>query len=774
MPPSAPVFSPWTFFENALLIVVLAVTALRATFIEITYQSQPNPLLPLPADVISILISTVLICAFCLWLALRLFRAEKDRITSGIGLSVCIFIMTGIAAVFIASHKRDAVTDLVTLAAPLLTLLMLAELFRKPGRIILALWVLLALGVTTTYHCFEQARVDNQSVVEDYEQNPQRILRQIGIEPGTLKHWQFEHRLRSKDVRGFLTTSNSTGSFLLLCLFASFGLWVQTIRHSKFSNQAALIVLYSAAILLLLYGLFLCKSRGAIGAGALCLPAWITCVLWGRYLWPYRKILLIIGVLLAASITGSVTRYGLTHGRLPGPNALLVRWQYWESTARLIADHPWLGAGGGNFTIAYPQYKIPAAPEMVRDPHNFFLSIASGYGLLGAVALTTVLLGPLLKIILRLRSDEEEGRQQFTSSSLLLGSIVLLVTAFIFLWIRPVVTEGTITEPNSAIRRAYYMVYYLFPAGMTVLVLGLLILAGREPIEHCACRRSLLPALGWGLGAVLIHNLIDFAIFETAVLMALSIYLAAILALDEVPSSAPLRCFSVRFLAVLFLAAGFIGFLLIAVIPPVRAGANIQQALRRGDQASHLLEQATGADSLSPQPPWLQGQWALQRYGEKLVKDPMLLEQAADGFQTAAERNPDDYRMRESLSDVYYFRAESVSDPNEKTACFERAYTALQQAWRRFPGSDRIVFKLGNIAEGLGLTTEAAGWYCRAVAIEQAYRRQFQEMYPEYDLFSRLGQQRFEYAQEFIRNHSPFMPEKKNTGPAQDPNTPVP
>ena len=669
--------------------------------------------------------------------------------------------MTAAAAVLITSHKRDAVTDAVTMAAPLLILLMLAELFRKPDRMILALWVLLALGVTSTYQCYEQARVDNQSVVEDYEKNPQRVLQQVGIEPGTLKHWQFEHRLRSKDVRGYLTTSNSTGSFLLLCLFAALGLLVHTIRRSNSPNQAAMIVLYGGAIMVLLSGLMLCKSRGAIGAGAICILAWLICVFWGKKLWPYRKFLLLAGILLAVIITGIVIQYGLAHGRLPGPNALLVRWQYWESTAKLIADHPWLGVGGGNFTIAYPLYKNPAAPEMVRDPHNFFLSVASGYGLLGAVAFAAVLLGPLLKIILRPRSLDETDRRDFTVPSVLLGAILLLVTAVVFLWLRPLVSEGIITEPNPSILRAYYTVFYLIPTGVMILVLGLFILAGREPIEPAACKYALLPALGWGVGAVLIHNLIDFALFETAVLMALAICLAAILALNERPVPAPSRRFRIRLAVLFLLAAGFVGFLLIAVIPPVRAGAKIQQALRHPDQVLELLEQARRTDPLSPQADWLKGQWALQRYGEKLIKDASLLEQAANAFQATICRNPDDYRLRESLSDVYFVRADTAGDPNEKTDFFQQSYDSLKQAWLRFPGSDRIVFKLGTLAEQLGLTAEAGGWYCRAVTIEQAYRRQFQEMYPEYDLFSRLGQQRFEYAQQYVQ-----------TGHLPDPNTP--
>lgn len=741
------------FFESALLVVVLAAAALRATFIEVTYQAIPNPMLPLPAEVVSILISTVLISAFFLWLVLRLLRPPAEGIAGGMGLAVCIFIMTGTAAVLVASSKRDAVTDLVTLASPLLVLLMLTDIFRKPQRIIPALWVLLALGVTSTYQCHEQAKTDNESVLRDYEKDPQRVLRQLGIEPGTLKQWQFEHRLHSQDVRGFLTTSNSTGSFLLLCLFACLGLLVQTLRQMQSSARAAAAVLYTLIILIVAYGLFLCKSRGAMVSGALCLFGWLVCLLGGSKLWPYRKILFLIGILLAAGLLGLAVHYGIVHGRLPGPNALLVRWQYWQSTCRLIADRPLLGVGGGNFTIWYPLYKIPAAPEMVRDPHNFILSIASQYGLPGAVAFTSVLMIPLLMVFLRDRT-KSAAAQGCLRPSVCLGAAILLTIALVFLLARPLATEGMIAEPNAAIRQAYYMVYYLAPAGVMLLILGLLLLAGREPEDPAVLTRSLLPALGWAVTAVLIHNLIDFALFETAVMITVVIYLAALIALDYPAVVLPRRRLPVRLAAAFLLIAGFVCVLRIAVIPPVRAGASSQQALRRPDQAAALLTAAEELDPLSPHPAWLNGQLALQRFQEKIIKDDSLLDQAAGAYQRAVLRNPLDYRLHESLADVYMICAESREDPNEKMVFLEQSYTAARQAFVRFPGSDRIAFKLGWMAEQLHRIEEAVHWYGLAVETEEAYRKQFHQMYPNHALFSRLGEERYQYALEFIRSRS--------------------
>ncbi len=762
-----------TLFEPLLLLLILAITALRATFIELTYQTTPNPLMPLPADVLSVLLSTVLIGSFCLWLAVRLLAPPPDRIAAGLGTAAAVFIMTGIATLFIASHKRDALTDLATLTAPLGTLLMLVELFRKPGRMILALWLLLALGIAAAYQCREQARMDNESTLRDYEKDPQRVLRQIGIEPGTLKHWQFEHRIRSKDVRGFLTTSNSTGSFLLLCLFAALGLLHESLRGPRSSDRVAVMVLYGIAAVILLYGLVLCKSRGAIGAAAACLFGWAVCLAGGKRLWPRRKFLLLAGLVLAVLATGLIIHYGLTHGRLPGPNALLVRWQYWQSTAALIADHPWLGVGGGNFSIVYPLYKNPAAPEMIRDPHNFILSLAAGYGLLGALAFTAVLLGPLLRILLQDRLPKDETDSAFTPS-VLIGSLILIATAVVLLWLRPLFSEGTIAEPNLSVRQAYYMVYYLVPAGIITLVLGLLLLAARQPLQMKDCRRYLLPALGWGVGAVLIHNLIDFALFETAVLMALAIVLASVTVLGQSPRPAARYRPAVRFFALGLLTAAFAAFLSVAVIPPVRAGAKIRQAFQYPKQAIDRLEKAEQADWLSPLPAWLQGQWTLQRDSEKLLKEPQALQQAADAFGRAVRRNPLDYRMRESQADVYFVLAERAADPQEKADFQTRAYQIALQAWQRFPGSDRLTFKLGTIAEQLGMEAEAADWYCRAMAIEDSYRRQFEQMYPGYELFSRLGQKRYQHAADYLRKHGPFAAESDNTGPSDDPNQTAP
>ena len=67
------------------------------------------------------------------------------------------------------------------------------------------------------------------------------------------------------------------------------------------------------------------------------------------------------------------------------------RVQYWQATAGLIADHPLLGCGPGNFQDAYTAYKLPEASEEIADPHNFLLEVWATAGTPAMLAMLTML-----------------------------------------------------------------------------------------------------------------------------------------------------------------------------------------------------------------------------------------------------------------------------------------------------------------------------------------------------------------------------------------------
>ena len=56
--------------------------------------------------------------------------------------------------------------------------------------------------------------------------------------------------------------------------------------------------------------------------------------------------------------------------------------------------------------------------------------------------------------------------------------------------------------------------------------------------------------------------------------------------------------------------------------------------------------------------------------------------------------------------------------------------------------------KAGRLAERLGKKPEAIEQYRKAIETEQAYRIEFEKMYPGNPIFSRMGETEYKFAQE--------------------------
>ena len=83
-----------------------------------------------------------------------------------------------------------------------------------------------------------------------------------------------------------------------------------------------------------------------------------------------------------------------------------------------------------------------------------------------------------------------------------------------------------------------------------------------------------------------------------------------------------------------------------------------------------------------------------------------------------------------------------------------KAFAAVSRAVELYPGSDRLNVKFADVAERLGKTSLALEYYQKTIDIEDAYRVQFRSMYPERELFSRMGQGRYEAVKAKIKKLS--------------------
>ncbi len=763
--------------EYIILAICLCVIALRITFTEsptVQAATLSSVLtdsmygLPIWRTVLissfSMFVSAALIFSFILWLVLSLCGRKFSYRLSGIEIGLGLFCAAAVISGLAAPDKRGAITDFAGLVAPVLMALLLVQILDSQSKVKLVLALIVALGVVSSYRCWEQYS-ENEHLIKFYEQDPDVTLAQHRIVPNSLEQFQFEHRLYSKDISGFFTTSNSAGSFALLASFAAIALLIEKYRNHKSAGlEFVWLITCGIAVAVVIFGLLITKSKGAIIASFFAAAVFVIYLCLGNWLKAHKKAVLILCLILALGGTWVVIWYGLAHSRLPGGNSMLVRWQYWRASVKMYADHSLTGVGPGNFAHFYPHYKPASALESVADPHNFLLSILTQYGPIGLIGFLAMICMPLWMVL----SDKsascssEAHRLELTFKKLAIFLAIIVSAALLF--IRPIIFPLPLTASPQE-RQAGIIILYIMP--VIVFVAGFLLVAAGERPAKRAHSSIAAAALFCAVLGVAFHNLIDFAIFEPGVLTVFWVIIACIIAIGYQTNPRPqvvLRkeSFGLKpapFVKILTVAAGVVitcVYLNYALIPVGNASAKIQRANRaisvgRFEQAHKLLASAAEDDLLSPTALSLNGRLYLHHF-QLTPNNRDLLLQAEKCLRAAIERNGAAFKNFERLTEVYLLLSEVSAQP-EKFDWLQKAFdNASFTVEYRYPGCARLRIELAKIAELLGKTDVAIKQYEEAIDIEDKYRAQFQVMYPKREkIVSRLGEEKYQYAKQQLK-----------------------
>jgi O-antigen ligase len=742
----------------------------------------------------SLYISTALFIAFFIWFVSNVCSKKFPYRVTGIEIGLGIFIIGASLAGYAAADKRLAITTIAVFIAPALMAILLVQILDSQSKIKLLLATIAALGVVSTYQCAEQHLFSNQATIQEYERSPQTFLEPLGIEPGTLQQFLFEHRLYTKGVHGFFTTSNSAGSFAIIATFAAIALFIEKLKVLSFPRKRESILhiaLCGIAVTFVIFGLALTQSKGAIIGALFATAIFIILLCFGRQVSIHKKAILAICLLLVIAAVCLILSYGLKHGRLPGGKSMLVRWQYWQASAKMFADHPFTGVGPGNFAIFYTRYKPATALESVADPHNFPLSLLTQYGPLGLIGFLAIIFIPLWKtfssssiehrvssiehrassIEHRVSSIEHRDKPAFRTIALTLLIIILLSLLFV----RPLLMP---LPPADTLDVTIYLILTLYITPIAIFIIAFLLLTAPLNSEQnmgYESRATPVPstvegshgprvtitaaALFAAVIGVALHNLIDFAIFEPPVLTTLFAIIACLIAVINIQNPQPPLAlkFSPLFKIPLIIAVSVTiwAYLNFALIPAARTTAKIEQAHQaisagQFDHAHHLLNLASDEDQFNPLPQSLNGKLYLHQFQITQSKNPQLLRQAESCIHAAIKRNNADFKSFERLTDTYNQMAE-ISKPQEKSDWLNKALDSAQQAVELYPGCERLHFELAKIAEEIGKTDFAYQQYNKAIEIEDSFRSQFKMMYPNREIVSRLGEDKYQLATERIK-----------------------
>jgi len=753
-------------FELFLLILCLCLIALRPTLTEISSPQSTDQISILNTVIYSLILSAVLIIAFVIWLILNLYKKHFLYRFTGIEIGLLLLVIASVISGSAASNIRAAITSAVIFIAPLLMAVLLVQILDSSVKIKLTLAVIAASGFLCTYQCSEQFYDTNEKLIEQYEENPTQMLQTLGIEPGSLRHFQFEHRLYSKDIKASFTTSNSAGSFMILALFAAVVLFIDKVKNRKNPDADPWHYLTAAAVLIVvIIGLLLTRSKGAIIAAAL--ASALFALLWflGGWIYSHKKIILIICLLVIASVTWIISSYGLAHNRLPGGNSMLVRWQYWLAAGKIVEEHPFTGIGPGNFGTAYFHQKLPQAIETVSDPHNFILSLLSQYGPLGLVAFLAIIFLPLWNINpITTLSETPVKTHAFKSLKILLMVFIPLVLLIFRPLLLPISADISLSEILSSILIIFIMPIMAFIIGFFLITNGPTYSTqqtkSNSPIGEADGMNITIAALVCAVLGLLIHNLIDFAIFEPSVFTAFCAILACLIASDLNTRQKP--CFHLKTNSTIKIITALAGLTVICaffyycIVPVVKSSsktiaAKRAEALGNYPQAHILFNQAAEADPLSPTAPYLNGQLYEHNYLSNPGSGIGPLTQAETCYLAAIKRDPHRYAYFENLSRIYLLLSNTEPEPR-KNEWLNKALDVTTKAVELYPGLARLHLALAQIAENLGKINLAREHYKKAVEIEDSFRAQFKQMYPDRPVFSRLGQNNYETALQKIEN----------------------
>lgn len=235
-----------------------------------------------------------------------------------------------------------------------------------------------ALAVMTMHGIYYRT-VEWPDTVKYVEQNREQLLRERGWTEDSFAWRQFYNKVRAGEMVGFGSSPNTYAAVVVFLGVIAASLALQRWRDGDEPvwPVAILLVLPAAA-----YVLWYTGSKTAFVTPLLAIGFVAVGWRWGGWLSARRRAAYLSGVGLFALGCLAFVGHGLYHGTF-GIDSITFRWNYWIGSARLFVDHWLVGVGWGSFGFHYLAHRLPEATEEIKDPHNLFVKAFVELGAVG-------------------------------------------------------------------------------------------------------------------------------------------------------------------------------------------------------------------------------------------------------------------------------------------------------------------------------------------------------------------------------------------------------
>ncbi|UCG16104.1 MAG: O-antigen ligase family protein [Phycisphaerales bacterium] len=712
--------------ESGSLLILLIVVGLRPLIGESydssgsAFQSAGVPLID-PAPVRTLLIDLAVLLAAAGWLASRAFGAGWRYRWSGIELGVVAIACAGVISCGFAGNKRLAINATIDwLTLPVLAIV-LAQLLRRRWHVRLALCVILAGAAANAAECFYQVVCSFEETERDYYERREEVWARQGVRLDSPQVEMFERRLAAREATGYTWHSNVAGAYLVLTSFAAAALAVGKWAGPPMRFRRLFAAATAVVALGLLAGAVLTRSGGALGAAGIGAGLAVAFHCLGRRIRRRRRLVLGIGWMCAIAGGAAVIGHGVYHGSLPGAS-LNFRWQYWCASARLIAENAATGVGMENFGRRYLQYKSIVSPEEIKNPHNFLVSAAADWGLLGLGGMVAMLIGGSMVLAKPSPHDTandapprrvQGGAGAVERPGRLVPWLVLLA---IGVFVPRLFLMGNVF--HYLVWMTVFPLLFWGPA----FVLGFL-----ETDEATYYRNDRLPhlpmVLNCGLIAFLFSELVNFALLVPATATTFFALLGVAVAVRSQPERVEHSSVSGRWIPLVAAVLVIAVVVAVCIRPVATATAKLADA-RRGlavasdrsltDQPTYrAFLEAAGADPSDPTPLAECARYAVA-YAEFAGGFEAALTEAVRLLEVAIDRDPYDIRLHRDKRAFLAALAETTGDPYDSA----RASEAARRVLDLYPTSPDDFEVLGDCYAAQGVTGEPSAQAERSRAID--------------------------------------------------------